>query len=724
MKRVFFLLLFCIGSILLTQKANYCQIIPNNNWRLQTLGITVNAIKFVDENTGWCCGDYSTIIETTNAGLTWEIKYDTAKQAIRFINISFVNHNTGFVSGLNHYTNKGIILKTTNSGNNWNMTEFPGPINQTYFLNINEGFAASINGIIYKTTNAGSNWIQLNSGTSHIFNSLYFFNVDIGIAACNNTINEGIILKTTNGGYNWEQVHYDNTYSPGRVVIFIDDLTGYAGTGNKILKTTNQGQNWTNSFTFNNTWVSNIQFLNANTGFASSGRYGISAGEVVKTTNGGQTWNYCLTTRSGYVNFINENIGYSLYSDIGKQGLRKSFDGGNHWTTIFAGSEYANASLDFNTNYKGWLLSSRTINTTTDGGLTWDIPLALDNDTYNCVGFLNNNTGWILGGTESFEMSPFFKTNNGGVNWNKIFVDYKMFNSIYKNDSIMYATGLTADYTGFIMKSNQSGTLDIVYSLANNTFYGINFINKYTGYVVGKNGIILKTTDIGQTWNIQTSPSSQENYSVYFIDSLKGWIVGNREYGLYGDLLKTTNGGTNWTIQMQFNTFLKDIKFIDKNIGWIVGGNGTILFTTNSGNNWNYYPKFIGFDFESIYFKDNKTGWLLGNNGLLLRTDNCGGLVSVLNISTELPSKCSLSQNYPNPFNPTTKMRFGVVHSGDVKIVVYDIMGREVQTLVNESLKPGTYETSFDGSHLSSGVYLYQMTAGDLSETKKMLLIK
>jgi Secretion system C-terminal sorting domain len=61
---------------------------------------------------------------------------------------------------------------------------------------------------------------------------------------------------------------------------------------------------------------------------------------------------------------------------------------------------------------------------------------------------------------------------------------------------------------------------------------------------------------------------------------------------------------------------------------------------------------------------------------------------------------------------------------GEVKIVVYDVTGREVQKLVNESLKPGTYETSFDGSMLNSGVYFYKITAGDYSETKKMLLIK
>ncbi|MEI7485080.1 MAG: T9SS type A sorting domain-containing protein, partial [Ignavibacteriota bacterium] len=93
-------------------------------------------------------------------------------------------------------------------------------------------------------------------------------------------------------------------------------------------------------------------------------------------------------------------------------------------------------------------------------------------------------------------------------------------------------------------------------------------------------------------------------------------------------------------------------------------------------------------------------------------------------ISTETPSKYSLSQNYPNPFNPTTNIKFSIINSGDVKLVVYDIQGREVQTLVNERLNAGTYEVKFDGSMLTSGVYFYKMVSEGFTETKRMILIK
>jgi hypothetical protein len=93
-------------------------------------------------------------------------------------------------------------------------------------------------------------------------------------------------------------------------------------------------------------------------------------------------------------------------------------------------------------------------------------------------------------------------------------------------------------------------------------------------------------------------------------------------------------------------------------------------------------------------------------------------------IVTEVPSGSSLSQNYPNPFNPTTCIKYYVARSSQVKIVVYDIMGREVQTLVNKTLNPGMYESSFDGSSLTGGVYFYKMSACDYSATKKMMIKK
>jgi hypothetical protein len=99
-------------------------------------------------------------------------------------------------------------------------------------------------------------------------------------------------------------------------------------------------------------------------------------------------------------------------------------------------------------------------------------------------------------------------------------------------------------------------------------------------------------------------------------------------------------------------------------------------------------------------------------------------ITSITHVATETPSKYSLSQNYPNPFNSMCNVQFSMYNAGNAKLVVYDVMGREVQTLVNESLKSGTYEVSFDGSRLNSGVYFYKLITNGFTETRKMLMIK
>lgn len=102
-------------------------------------------------------------------------------------------------------------------------------------------------------------------------------------------------------------------------------------------------------------------------------------------------------------------------------------------------------------------------------------------------------------------------------------------------------------------------------------------------------------------------------------------------------------------------------------------------------------------------------------------------LGNIHQIGNTVPDKYSLSQNYPNPFNPITNFKFSILKSEHVKLIVYDVQGREVQTLVNESLAPGTYETTFDGSRrggLNSGIYFYKLITNDYTESKKMLLLK
>lgn len=96
----------------------------------------------------------------------------------------------------------------------------------------------------------------------------------------------------------------------------------------------------------------------------------------------------------------------------------------------------------------------------------------------------------------------------------------------------------------------------------------------------------------------------------------------------------------------------------------------------------------------------------------------------VITISSEIPMEYSLYQNYPNPFNPQTKIRFDIVKTGNVRIILYDITGKEVKTVINESKQPGKYETVFDASGLASGIYYYKIISNGFVDVKKMIFIK
>jgi hypothetical protein len=127
-------------------------------------------------------------------------------------------------------------------------------------------------------------------------------------------------------------------------------------------------------------------------------------------------------------------------------------------------------------------------------------------------------------------------------------------------------------------------------------------------------------------------------------------------------------------------------------------------------------------------------GGLSGGGGTIFHTTN-GGVTFVEEENTnEVPAEFLLSQNYPNPFNPNTKIKYSLPQTSLVQIKVFDVLGNEIETLVNEEKLAGTYEVEFNVSSLSSsvsakggyasGVYFYQLKAGDFVESKKMILLK
>jgi hypothetical protein len=187
------------------------------------------------------------------------------------------------------------------------------------------------------------------------------------------------------------------------------------------------------------------------------------------------------------------------------------------------------------------------------------------------------------------------------------------------------------------------------------------------------------------------------------------------------------------------NYDVEGIGFLNENTGWIGGWqfndpspHGPNYETTNAGASWHLAG--WGLNMNRIRFLSDTLAYAVGKTVYKFTREPIG----IQPISNEVPEKFSLHQNYPNPFNPSTKIRFeiptvGQRHAFDTKIIIYNALGQEVTTLVNDQLTAGVYEVSWDASNFPSGVYFYVLSVNPSDrlersdgyrESKKLVLIK
>jgi hypothetical protein len=238
---------------------------------------------------------------------------------------------------------------------------------------------------------------------------------------------------------------------------------------------------------------------------------------------------------------------------------------------------------------------------------------------------------------------------------------------------------------------------------------------------VGNQGALFRTTDGGATWTLKSlQPFPVYLYSVFFVNESVGYASGYRE-----TILKTTDAGESWSIQRQAESGqgLYSVAFLSPDTGYVVG-DGKILYTTNGGVLWQQYLPSNFNRLEDVHFVSNTVGWIVGASGTILRTTNAGGLTVVKANEPTFSDAFHLDQNYPNPFNPTTTMSFELTSNSFVSLTIYDILGREVSTLVHEELPRGTHARTFDATGLSSGVYTSRLEVGGRSLARSLMLLK
>jgi hypothetical protein len=189
-------------------------------------------------------------------------------------------------------------------------------------------------------------------------------------------------------------------------------------------------------------------------------------------------------------------------------------------------------------------------------------------------------------------------------------------------------------------------------------------------------------------------------------------------------ILRSTDKGVSWqnvnsTINMNnFGAFGINGK------GEIFAGtaDGKVFYSNDEGITWHNYTSNLNMiSFQSLTFDKEDNVYLATNESIW--KSNPDSVVSVAE-NPDMPAEYKLYQNYPNPFNPNTTIKYSVKEAGMVTLTVYDILGKEVKTLVNETKSPGEYTAAFDASSLPSGVYIYTIRAGSFNASRKMVLVK
>jgi len=681
------------------------------NWTEQSSGITKDIVKvfFNDASTGWGTTLDGTILRTTDGGASW-LSYSFAS-AIPHVALSlcdvlkFVDQNTGFV--ITGKLKQSYLLKTIDGGMNWTLKDslvgttnrrwydidflsnsgvivgdkkdiqkystdlgetwtYSTPISDNFFRDLKFvkflgttdviaiGEGNEFSGVIvpaYKSTDGGVTWVKKNQSFAGVYDRVkdaYFKNATDGIGIGSDGFSKAVVVKTTDGGETWTNKAEDFAFGLQNIA-GVGDLIYALGTSTHLIISTDFGTTWRllpakapssinaicfadgkgyavtrngdfylsddstgNSWSyFSNTGKNNsgaMTFLNNNTGFVLKENH-----HIVKTTDNGATWITVLdpvapASRNlvGGISFGDENNGYAWFSqnDYGEYHVFATTDGGENWTEsqIFAGPGYISGSIiAFDASTAVTLGPDTWTQRTIDGGATWN-PAVLNNfppdfslKDFEGVAKIDQDRAMAIG--DKFICF----TNDKGENWN--YIDHGVKNI----DSSFYTIAFSSDTLGYI------GLFD---------------------------GTIIKTTDIGSTWSVDTTFTGQ--------------------HYLYASA---------------------------------VTANGKAFFGTS-------------------------TGYILGEPTIVNVNDK--NTVAGFN----------LFQNYPNPFNPTTQIKFELPMMAHATLKVFDILGTEIAVLLDKEMEAGNHQIKFDalsGSNkkpLASGIYFYQLRAGNFVSVNKMLLLK
>ncbi len=463
----------------------------------------------------------------------------------------------------------------------------------------------------------------------------------------------GVVIHTNDGGATW-QTQNSGTTEPLYIVRFVDSLHGWAGSNNTVLYTSDGGATWRQGAGILGS-VYGLGFADANNGFAAE-----NVSIIYRTRDGGRTWTQVRVpiTISGF-RFFDASNGVAIGN-----GVLHTSDGGNTWV-LQSGSNQSGFFID---PTEGWNVLNAAASHTTDGGSNW-VPQTLPSNAFVYGRYFTDSlNGWAVGAQQDIihtsDGGNTWTTQMGGINsgannfytfWDTSFADAQ--HGMAVGDTGLLFTTIDG---GVTWTNRQSGsgteTLGMAATDANHL------------WASQVNGEVLKTVDGGKHWTrSHAGPVSMLAYGVSFADNLNGWTVLSDAQAGAGQVYRSSDGGSNWTLQTSRRelyavkavssstvvavggdsfgpvlvrstnggaTWAEDdtlpagvlygLTFVNSTTGWAVGYFGTIIKTTDAGVTWIPQASGTTLPLLAASFADSNNGWVVGDGGVVLHTTNGG----------------------------------------------------------------------------------------------------
>ena len=649
-------------------------------------------------------------------------------------------------------TNDIGIFHSTNGGKNWSginngLTNF-----RINTLSINpKGYiiAGTAGEGVFRSTNRGNSWELFSGGLlnrrvfSLVSDSTYI------IAATDSGV-----FRSSDDGESWIASNNKSFYPiisnlvvSSRGNIFINAIRDF-------YRSSNMGQDWTKICDT----MKNLRTLAID---SSDNMVGISSFGAYRSSDGGETWEDISINSIHFYNGLFVTPGGDIFIGSIEKGVFRSTNDGKNWELINNGLLGFPGSFACDSTNRIFTGTCSGLYFSTDKGESWnECDDGIRNTSVEALAVKSN--GDIFAATG---LNGIFRTSNNGESWIRVIHDLEVsligFASIAINqDGHIFAGNIN----GGIFRSINNGenwvklngpsiygVYAIAFDSAGEVFVGTNgggiyrstdngdtWENKNTGLTLKYNGIysfgvnrkdhvfaatyngVYRSTDHGEHWDNVNNGLPDDFVKSLVIDLNDNIFVVEPSYGVY----RSIDNGTTWEVIGE-GTIKKNVQSlaVNKDGDIFVGTLKNVFMSTDAGENWDQIDiSLTGNEIRSIVVDAN--GYVYAGTHLNGVFKSISQTTSVKNGKANIPGDFSLSQNYPNPFNPSTSITYSLPRSSHVVLKVYNILGKEVITLVNEEKPAGNYKVVFNGSNLTSGVYFYKVQAGSFVSTKKFVLLK